>query len=111
MVDKKKLARILKDKNLANIKVKVKNPYAKEYLDRMYNNNDIPKRRRFEPDEMADLFCAGEMIFIKEDEIPNYPKHRVYRFSPRDIFAYTPKRVETASQTLWPPDEDEFDPE
>ena len=47
-----------------------------EYLDKMYNSNELPKRRKIEPDEFADLLCSGEMIFIKEEQISSYPKHR-----------------------------------
>ena len=77
----------------------------------MYNSNELPRRRKIEPDEFADLLCSGEMIFIKEEQIANHPKHRVYRYSPKDIFAYTPSKRDGECQTHWPPDDDEFDPE
>ena len=35
----------------------------------------------------------------------------VYRYSPKDIFAYTPSKRDSDTQTQWPPDDDEFDPE
>ena len=31
----------------------------------MYSTNELPKRRKIEPDEFADLLVSGEMIMIK----------------------------------------------
>ena len=57
----------------------------------MYNSNELPKRRKIEPDEFADLLCSGEMVMIREPDIEKHPKHRIYRYSPKDIFVYQPK--------------------
>ena len=57
----------------------------------MYNSNELPKRRKIEPDEFADLLCSGEMVMIREPDLDKHPKHRIYRYSPKDIFVYQPK--------------------
>lgn len=57
----------------------------------MYNNDELPRRRRIEPDEFADLLVSGEMRMITEEQLKHFPKHRIYRYSPKDIFVYTPK--------------------
>ena len=57
----------------------------------MYNSNELPKRRKIEPDEFADLLCSGEMVMIREPDLDKHPNHRIYRYSPKDIFVYQPK--------------------
>ena len=57
----------------------------------MYNSDELPRRRRIEPDEFADLLVSGEMRMITEEQLKHFPKHRIYRYSPKDIFVYTPK--------------------
>ena len=57
----------------------------------MYNSEELPRRRRIDPDEFADLLCSGEISMIREDQMKHYEKHRIYRYSPKDIFVYRPK--------------------
>ena len=57
----------------------------------MYNSDELPRRRKIDPDEFADLLCSGEMMPIREDQMKLFEKHRIYRYSPKDIFVYSPK--------------------
>merc|ERR1712131_174806 len=108
LLRRKKITCIRKEKN---VKIRIRNPHAKEYLEKMYNSNELPKRRKIEPDEFADLLCSGEMVMIREPDIEKHPKHRIYRYSPKDIFVYQPKKISSSTQTSWPPDACPFDPE
>lgn len=58
---------------------------------KMYNSDELPRRRKIDPDEFADLLCSGEMGMIREDQMNHFEKHRIYRYSPKDIFVYNPK--------------------
>ena len=66
----------------------------------MYNSDELPRRRKIDPDEFADLLCSGEMTPIQEGQMKFYEKHRIYRYSPKDIFVYSPK-VNIYKPKIW----------
>ena len=42
----------------------VKNNFQ-EYLAKMYDTNELPKRIKITSEEMADMLCAGELVLIQ----------------------------------------------